>query len=269
MVKVLIRGAGDLASGVAIAFHKAGFQVLMTEMDEPTVIRRTVSFATALFDGQIEVEGTMAIAVDRLNYKQVLEDGHIGVMADPDASILEEYKPAVLVDGILAKKNLGTKIEDAPIVIACGPGFSAGEDCHRVIETKRGHYLARVIEGGTAAPNSGIPGIVEGHGLERVLYAPTEGRMRGIRQIGDIVEEGDAICEVSGLVVHSPFKGVLRGLLAEGLMVPKGMKIGDVDPRIEVDYCHTISDKARAVGRGALEAALELGREKGLFEVKQ
>lgn len=269
MVKVLIRGAGDLASGVGIAFHKAGFQVLMTEVEEPTVIRRTVSFATAIFDGHIEVEGTNAVAVDRINYKQVLEDGHIGVLVDPDANILEEYMPEVLVDGILAKKNLGTRIEDAPIVIACGPGFTAGEDCHRVIETKRGHYMAQVILSGSAAPNSGIPGIVEGHGLERVLYAPTDGRMRGIRQIGDILEEGDAVCEVSGQVVHSPFKGVLRGLLAEGLMVPKGMKIGDVDPRIEVDYCRTISDKARAVGRGALEVALELGREKGLFGVKQ
>ncbi len=269
MVKVLIRGAGDLASGVAMAFHKSGFQVLMTEVEQPTVIRSTVAFATSIFEGEIEIEGVKGLQVTEDDFKEILEAGYIGVIIDPQGTIKNEYKPDVLIDAILAKKNLGTKIDDAPIVIGCGPGFYVGDDCHLVIETKRGHYLGKIIEKGSAIPNSGIPGIVEGRGLERVLYSPVAGKVKHYKKIGDIVDEGDIILKVNEIQVTSPFKGVLRGLIAEGMNVPKAMKIGDVDPRIEPRYCFTISEKAMAIGRSAVEGTLLLGRKKRLFGVRK
>ncbi len=269
MVKVLVRGAGDLASGVGYAFAKAGFQVLMTEIPAPTVIRRTVAFAEAVYEGQIEIEGVQGILVTRDTYQESIDYGKIGIVVDPEASIRKAYQPDILVDGILAKTNVGgTDILDAPIVLALGPGFEAGRDCHRVIETKRGHYLGRVIESGSAIENTGIPGIVEGRGLERVLYSPEAGKVRHFRKIGDVVEEGELLAEVGDAGVTAPFRGVLRGLIREGLEVPARMKIGDVDPRLDPEYCFTISEKAKAIGRGALEAALALGVEKGLFEVR-
>lgn len=268
MVKVLVRGAGDLASGVGYAFAKAGFQVLMTEIEAPTVIRRTVSFAEAVYEGQVEVEGIKGILVTRDTYQDSIDYGKIGVIVDPAGLILKTFKPDVLVDGILAKENVaGTRIQDAPIVLALGPGFEAGLDCHRVIETKRGHYLGQVIESGRAIENTGIPGIVEGRGLERVLYSSVAGKVRHLRNIGDIVEEGECVAMVGDACVPSPFRGVLRGLIREGMDVPARMKIGDVDPRLNQEYCFTISEKAKAIGRGALEAALALGYEKRLFEV--
>ena len=269
MVKVLIKGAGDLASGVAMAFYKSGFQVLMTEVEQPTVIRRTVAFATSIYEGKVEIEGVTGRLVDENNYQECLESGSIGVIVDPKGLIRMKYKPDVIVDAILAKKNLGTTIDAAPIVIGCGPGFFAGDDCHLVIETKRGHFLGRVIEKGAAIPNSGIPGIVEGKGLERVLYSPVAGKVEHLKKLGDIVSEGDIILKVDGIAVTTPFAGVLRGLIEEGMVVPAAMKIGDVDPRINPEYCYTISEKAMAVGRGAVEGALLLGKQKGLFGVRR
>ncbi|MDD2371866.1 MAG: selenium-dependent molybdenum cofactor biosynthesis protein YqeB [Firmicutes bacterium] len=267
MIKVLIKGAGDLASGVAMAFHKSGFQVLMTEVEQPTVIRSTVAFATSVFKGEIKIEGVKGKHVTADNFKECLDAGNIGIIIDPQGAIKDKYKPDVLVDAILAKKNIGTTINDAPIVIGCGPGFSAGEDCHLVIETKRGHYLGRVIEKGAAIENSGIPGIVEGRGLERVLYSPVEGMVKHYKKIGDIVDEGDIILKVEEIPVTSPFKGVIRGMITEGMIVPKAMKIGDVDPRIEPQFCFTISEKAMAIGRASVEGSLLMGRRKGLFGV--
>lgn len=267
MVKVLIKGAGDLASGVGLAFHRAGFQVLMTEIEKPTVIRRTVAFANVIFEGNTNIEGSEGILVLEDTYQDALNRGKIGVMVDPEATILAQYQPMVVVDGILAKKNLGTRITDAPIVIGLGPGFEAGKDCHRVVETKRGHNLGVVLHSGKAMENTGIPGIVEGRGLERVLYSPGSGIVQPIVDIGAILEEGDLICNVSGIPVYSPFKGVLRGLIAPGMEVPLGMKIGDVDPRLETSYCFTVSEKARAIGRAAVEAALEMGRKRKWFGV--
>ena len=269
MVKVLVRGAGDIATGVGLAFYRSGFKVLMTEIEEPTVIRRKVSFATAVFDKNIVIEGVEGVLVTDKNYQSILDDDKIGVIADPEGKIIKEYKPDIIVDAILAKKNLGTKITDAEVVIGCGPGFEAGKDCHLVVETKRGHFLGRWYDSGFAAPNSGIPGIVEGRGLERVLYSPVEGKVKHIKAIGDLVEEGDLILEVDGIGVYSPFKGYIRGMIQEGLYVPSKMKIGDVDPRLEEKYAFTVSEKAFAVGRGAVEGALHLGKKLNLFGVEK
>lgn len=267
MVKVLVRGAGDIATGVGLAFHRSGFRVLMTEISEPTVIRRKVAFATVIYDKSIVIEDVEGVLVDDRNFQNTLDNGKIGVIVDPDGKIIDKYKPDVVVDAILAKRNLGTKIDDAPVVIGCGPGFSAGLDCNLVVETKRGHYLGKWIEKGEAAPNSGIPGIVEGKGLERVLYSPKAGIVEHVRKIGDLVEEDELVLKVDGVGVCSPFKGYIRGLIQEGLYVPNKMKIGDVDPRLEGNYPFTVSEKAMAVGRGALEGALCLGRKINLFGV--
>lgn len=267
MVKVLIKGAGDLASGVAMAFYNSGFQVLMTEVKEPTVIRRSVAFANCIYEGKMEIEGVTGFHVTEDNFLDYLEKGVIGVIIDPECKIKEKYKPDILIDAILAKKNLGTKIEDAPIVIGCGPGFFAGKDCHLVIETKRGHQLGRVIKNGRAIENSGIPGIIDGKGIERVLYSPVPGKVVHLKKLGDIVEQDDIILKVDGVPVKSPFKGVLRGLIVEGMIVPEAMKIGDVDPRLNPEYCYSISEKAMAIGRAAVEGSLMFGREKGLFGV--
>lgn len=267
MIKVLIKGAGDLASGVAMAFYNSGFQVLMTEVKQPTVIRRSVAFANCIYEGKMAIEGVTAIHVTEENYSDCLENANIGVIIDPEARIKEKYKPDIIVDAILAKKNLGTNIDDAPIVIGCGPGFFAGKDCHLVIETKRGHHLGNIIKQGKAIENSGIPGIIEGRGLERVLYSPVAGKVEHIKKLGDIVEQDDIILKVDGVPVKSPFKGVLRGLIVEGMIVPDAMKIGDVDPRLNPEYCYSISEKAMAIGRAAVEGSLIAGREKGLFGV--
>lgn len=267
MIKVLIKGAGDLASGVAMAFYNSGFQVLMTEVKEPTVIRRSVAFANCIYEEKMEIEGVTGFHVTEDNYLNCLEKGNIGVIIDPECKIKERYKPEILVDAILAKKNLGTMIDDAPIVIGCGPGFSAGKDCHLVIETKRGHQLGKIIKKGQAIENSGIPGIIEGRGIERVLYSPVAGKVEHIKKLGDIVEQDDIILKVDGVPVKSPFKGILRGLIVEGMMVPEAMKIGDIDPRLNSEYCYTISEKAMSIGRAAVEGSLMMGREKSLFGV--
>lgn len=267
MIKVLIKGAGDLASGVAMAFYNCGFYVLMTEVEQPTVIRRSVAFANCIYEGKMDIEGVIAIHVTQENYSDYMEKDKIGVIIDPEARIIETYKPDIIVDAILAKKNLGTKIDDAPIVIGCGPGFFAGKDCHIVIETKRGHYLGKIIKEGKAIENSGIPGIIEGRGLERVIYSPVSGKVEHIKKLGDIVEQDDIILKVDEVSLRSPFKGVLRGLIVEGMIVPEAMKIGDIDPRMNPEYCFTISEKAMAIGRAAVEGSLITGREKGLFGV--
>ena len=269
MVKVLVKGAGDIATGVAMTFYRSGFQVLMTEIAEPTVIRRRVSFATAVYEKSIEVEGIEGVLVKASDFQSVLNSGKIGVMVYDKGDVPSCYEPDIVVDAILAKRNIRTSLKDASVVIGCGPGFTAGIDCHLVVETKRGHYLGRWLEEGAAAPNSGIPGIVEGKGLERVLYSPIAGKVKHHKAIGDLLEEGELVLEVAGEPVYSPFKGYLRGLIQEGLVVEAKMKIGDVDPRLEERYPFTVSEKAFAVGRGALEGALYLGRKKAVFGVEK
>ncbi len=254
---VVVRGAGDLATGTILRLHKAGLMVVALDVERPTVIRRTVAFAQALFSGSCEVEGVRAVKVDNVPAAMsALVSGFVPVLADPKGATIEAFHPVVLIDAILAKRNLGTKITMAPFVVALGPGFRAGVDCHCVVETQRGHYLGSVIRQGTAAPNTGVPGIIAGHGADRVLRAPCEGVFRTICEIGDIVRAGDAVATVGDeeLPVTATIDGVLRGLLHDGLEVTSGFKVGDIDPRGNQEFIHTVSDKARAVAGGVLEA---------------
>lgn len=259
---VVIKGAGDLASGVAHRLHQAGFPVIMTEIPRPTVIRRAVAFAEAVYSGAVTVEGVTARLVT--GPEEALTKatrGEIAVLVDPRAGVIATLRPEIVVDAIMAKTNLGTSMEQAPIVIALGPGFTAGRDAHAVVETRRGHYLGRVIWQGEALPNTGIPGEVMGYTEERVLRAPADGIFMGCKANGDLVTTGETVAMVGEVPLPARISGVLRGILHDGLEVTRGMKVGDIDPRGERDYCFTISDKARAIAGGVLEAILHL-REK-------
>ncbi len=260
-IKVLVRGGGDLASGVVYRLRRAGMQVVVTELPQPLVIRRAVAFAAAVYEGVVEIEGIVGRRVESLEQALALvRSEEVAVLVDPQAAAIAEWQPDVVVDAILAKRNLGTKITDAPVVIGLGPGFVAGVDVHAVVETKRGHYLGRVLLDGSAAPDTGVPGEVMGYTLERVLRAPQAGVLRTRKQIGDAVAAGDAVALVNGSPVVAQIGGVIRGLLADGLTVTEGMKVGDVDPRGIRDHCFTVSDKALAIGGGVLEAVLCLLR---------
>lgn len=254
-MKILIRGAGDLATGIAVRLYRAGHQIVMTETAVPLTVRRTVAFSRAVYEKRAEVEGiTGGLASSAEEMREILNQGQIAVLVDEKAEIRKEFQPDVLVDAILAKRNLGTGMTDAPFVIGVGPGFTAGEDCHCVVETKRGHMLGRVIWEGTAIPNTGVPGNVGGYTTERLLRAPADGRMEPVRGIGDRVRPGDIVAYTGGVPVRAAMPGMIRGMLQPGVSVTRGLKIGDIDARCEPEYCLTVSDKARAVGGGVLEA---------------
>lgn len=256
---VVIRGAGDLASGVALRLWRAHIQVVMTEIPAPTAIRRTVCFSQAIVHGETIVENVTARRAESPAQALVfLRERVIPVLADPEGACIPVLRPDAVVDAILAKKNLGTKITDAPVVIGVGPGFTAGVDCHAVVETMRGHYLGRVILTGSAIPNTGIPGLIGGFAGERVLRAPAEGIFHQLLDIGAQVKMGDVAATVNGEPMLCTLDGVLRGILADGTPVHKGMKSGDIDPRCEIKHCYCASDKALAVGGGVLEAILDL-----------
>jgi xanthine dehydrogenase accessory factor len=265
--RVLVRGAGDLATGVALSFFHAGFRVVMTELAAPTAIRRTVAFAEAVFDGEQTVERVSAARAAPDEVDAVLATGRIAVVVDPLSEVRAALRPLVVVDAILAKRNLGTTGAFAPIAIGLGPGFDAGRDVDAVVETMRGHDLGRLIFSGQAAADTGVPGDIGGRTVERILRAPRLGVVEHERRIGDLVRAGDVVLRVGGESVHAPFSGCLRGLIRQGIGVTAGMKIGDVDPRGERRFCFVVSDKARAVGRAALEAALIVGRERGMISV--
>lgn len=254
---VLIRGAGDIASGIALRLYRAGLSVVMTDLERPTAIRRTVCFSQAILLGQVTVEDVTARAASLPQVEAILAAGEIPVLADPQCRCREALRPDVLVDAILAKKNLGTRITDAPAVIAVGPGFTAGVDCHAVVETMRGHTLGRVIWDGPALPNTNIPGLIGGFAGERVLRAPCDGVFRQVLDIGAQVQAGDIAGYVEDQPVTCTISGVLRGILPSGVTVFRGMKSGDVDPRCQPDFCRLASDKALAVGGGVLEAILQ------------
>lgn len=256
---IVVKGAGDLATGIAHRLFRSGFPIIMTELAQPTVIRRTVAFAEAVFTGTTVIEGVKAVRSEPDKAMQVAEEGNIAVVIDAEAAIVGRCKPRAVVDAILAKRNLGTKITDAPVVIGVGPGFTAGVDVHAVVETKRGHYLGRVITQGMALPNSGIPGNIGGYTQERILRAPCNGVFQSISRITRQVEAGEVVAHVNGCPVPATISGVLRGLIRDGLTVTAGLKIGDIDPRCVPEHCYTISDKARAVGGGVLEALFMLG----------
>lgn len=263
---VVIRGAGDIATGTALRLFKSGYQVAMLETAKPTVIRTTVAFAQTLFQPSgepVEVEGVKAAkACSVAEAWRLIDAGIIPVLVDNAANTLRQLKPGVVVDGILAKKNLGTHQDMAPVTIALGPGFSAGKDVDAVIETQRGHTLGRVILQGEAEANTGIPGMIGGYGEERVIRASGEGVMHPAAQIGELVSEGDIVARIetsNGLIdIPARLSGKVRGMLNPGLEVTEGFKIGDIDPRGE-SACHlTISDKARAISGGVLEAVMAL-----------
>lgn len=257
---VVIKGAGDVASGIAHRLWRSGFAVAMTELPRPTAIRRTVSFAEAVYEGAAAVEGVEARRALAADAAAVLAAGQIPVVVDPRGELVARLRPGAVVDAILAKRNTGTSREEAPLVIGVGPGFCAGEDVHAVVETMRGHELGRVILCGGALADTGLPGAVGGYTWQRVLRAPAAGVFAGALRIGAAVQAGDVVAYVGGEAVRAPFAGVLRGLLRSGLTVPAGLKVADVDPRCQGEHCFTISDKARAIGGGVLEALLWLGR---------
>ena len=254
---VLIRGAGDLATGVAVRLIRAGCCVVLCDIAQPTSIRRTVAFSEAVRLGETSVEGIRARYAQSVEAALALHaQGVVPVLCDPDARCLPALRPGAVVDAILAKRNLGTHIAMAPVVVALGPGFTAGQDCHAVVETMRGHDLGRVYYRGCALPNTGVPGEIGGQSEKRVLRAPADGRFTPLCSIGDAVSPGDTVGAVEGIPLRTQIGGVLRGILPDGLYVTKGFKAGDVDPRCERAHCFTVSDKARALGGGVLEAIL-------------
>ena len=293
---IICRGAGDLATGIIHRLHRAGHRVIALETDYPAAIRRQVSFCEAVYDGSAAVEGVTARLVPALTdaetdtetysgindtpaahiasekwdssvIEAVLEAGEVPLLIDPKGESIALLKPDVVVDAIIAKKNLGTTIDMAPLVIGVGPGFTAGQDVHLVIESMRGHNLARIITDGMAQPNTGVPGNIAGFTSERVIHAPAAGYIYDVRKIGDIVQKGDEIARIypdkgsydnklsEYVPVNATITGIIRGLIREGYYFKEGFKIADIDPReSELSNCFTISDKARSIAGSVLEA---------------
>lgn len=287
---MVVRGGGDLGTGVALRLQRAGFRVLVTDLAQPLVIRRGAALAAAIYDGAIELEGTRGERIERAAAAdRVWAADQLPVLIDPDRSGAAQLQPAVIVDAIMAKRNTGTRLADAPIVIALGPGFTAGVDCHAVVETQRGHNLGRVYYRGAAAADTGTPGQLGGEAARRVLRAPIAGVFYAQQKIGARVKSGDVIGRVIavdgaltdsaarrlaladrdasrplGTALRAKIDGVVRGLLRDGLSVDAGLKVADVDPRADVSACFTVSDKAWAVGGGVLEAALYLSHRRSV-----
>ncbi|MDD5285130.1 MAG: selenium-dependent molybdenum cofactor biosynthesis protein YqeB [Desulfuromonadaceae bacterium] len=255
---ILIRGGGEMATGVAVRLYRSNFRrILMLETASPLAVRRRVSFCEAIIEESMTVEGIEAVRVaDEHEIQAAWDAGRIALRVDPTAESVKSSRPDVLIDAILAKRNLGTSITDAPLVVALGPGFTAGGECHVVVETNRGHNLGRLIRSGSAEADTGIPGNIGGHTKERVLRAPAAGYFTTGRSIGDHVRKGELIGQVGGDLVTARIDGIIRGLIKPGSLVTTGLKIGDIDPRDEAAYCDTISEKARALGGAVLEAIL-------------
>jgi xanthine dehydrogenase accessory factor len=255
--RVLIRGAGEMASGVAHRLFKSGFKVCFTEISLPLAVRRLVSFCEAVYDHEKTVEEVTARRITKpAEIFSVWEEGKIPLLVDSENKTKDFLNPHVLIDAILAKRNIGTKITHAPLVVGLGPGFKAAKDVHVVIETNRGHNLGRLIFEGEAEPNTGVPGIIAGYGMERVIRAPQNGKFKILKDIGDMVSEGETVAHVEGAPISANISGIIRGLLRDGTEVTQGLKAGDIDPRGERSYCTTISEKARALGGSVLEAIL-------------
>jgi xanthine dehydrogenase accessory factor len=260
---VLVRGAGDLATGVIVRLSRSGFLVAALEIGRPTAIRRAAALSEAVYEGEARVEGVVARLVS--GPEALLEaaaPGLVPLLVDPDCSSLAALRPAALVDAIIAKRNLGTSIGMAPVVIALGPGFEAGVDAHLVVETNRGHDLGRVIAEGRAEDDTGLPGEIGGYGAQRVFRSPGAGTIKAHLAIGDIARAGEPLFSLSGaepVTMRATFDGVVRGLIRDGFEAWAGLKVADVDPRARRESCFTVSDKARAIGGGVLEALLSLG----------
>jgi xanthine dehydrogenase accessory factor len=258
---IIVRGGGDLATGTIHSLWSAGFGVLVLEVANPSAIRRQVSVCEALFDGEAVVENMKAVKAKGLQEaKNIISEGNVAVMIDPKGESIEALKPEIVVDAIIAKKNMGTNMNRAELTIALGPGFTAGVDVNYVVETKRGHNLGRIISSGSAVANTGIPGNIGGYTVERVIHSPADGQLKIVRNIGDIVEKGELIAVVENsnngdiTEVYASLTGIIRGMIRDGYTVFKGLKIADIDPRKEeLKNCFTISDKARCIGGSVLE----------------
>ena len=267
---IIVRGGGDLATGTIYKLKKSGFPVLILEVKNPSAIRRNVAFSEAIYQGQQIVEDMTCFLADSLQQAEnFLQEGKLTILVDPKGEAIANLKPLAVVDAIIAKRNLGTAKTMAPITVALGPGFVAGEDVDAVIETKRGHNLGRVIWSGSAAPNTGVPGLIGGFGKERVMHSPAQGILKNVKKITDTVMKGEVIAvietESAVVPVEASLDGILRGLIRDGYPVTKGFKIADIDPRSEeYNNCFTISDKARCIAGGVLEAILQLKKEKNL-----
>jgi xanthine dehydrogenase accessory factor len=263
IMKVLIKGAGDLATGIGCRLHRCGFELVMTDIAVPTTVRRTVAFSRAVYEEEAKVEDITGVLCHSLEeIHEAIARDQVAVVVDEECKIRETWKPDVVVDAIIAKKNLGTRITDADVVVGVGPGFTAGLDCHVVVETKRGHNLGRCIWEGSAFPNTGVPGMIGGYDKERIIRATDDGMFKGQVMIGDLVEKGDLVGYSGDAPIYAQVGGVVRGLLQDGVTVTKGMKSGDVDPRGNIENCYTISDKATSIGGGVLEAILSMNKKK-------
>lgn len=261
---IAVRGGGDIATGTIYKLHKCGFRVLVLEVEKPSAIRRNVAFCEAVYNKKQTVEDlTCTLAENFEEAEKLLEKEGLAMIVDPYCRSLEYFKPFAVVDAIIAKKNLGTNMDMAPVTVALGPGFEAGKDVHAVVETMRGHNLGKVIYSGTATANTGIPGIIKGYGKERVIHSTAEGILHNVKQITDNVKQGEIIATIEGcdgtVEVKATLDGILRGLIRDGYYVTKGFKIADIDPRKEeYDNCFTISDKARCIAGGVVEAVMHL-----------
>ena len=258
--RIIVRGAGDIATGSIARLFRAGFRPIVLDIAKPSAIRRTVAFCDAVYEGSVSIEGITARLAESLDEAiEIADNDEVPVLIDEEGRAIAEYKPDALVDAILAKKNLGTSRDMASLTIALGPGFEAGVDCDYVIETMRGHNLGRIIEQGSAMANTGTPGVIAGYGKERVIHAPAAGIIEDINKIGDVVQQGEIIAYINDkagemIPVPASISGLLRGIIRDGYEVCKGLKIADIDPRLEEhDNCFTISDKARAIGGSVLE----------------
>jgi xanthine dehydrogenase accessory factor len=258
-LKIVIKGAGEMASGIAHRLYMAGLRnILMTEIPEPLSVRRMVSFCEAVFEGDMEVEGVRAEYIQHIeDVRTAWKKHNIAILVDPQWQSVGIFKPHVVVDAVMAKRNLGTRKDEAPLVIGVGPGFTVHDDVHIVVESNRGHSLGRTIYEGAAEPYTGIPGQMMAYTKERVLRAPVAGRVKHVRALGDSVKTGDLILSVDNIPLLASIDGILRGLIRE-ISVAKDEKVGDIDPRAKVEYCRTISEKARAIGGGVLEAILHV-----------
>lgn len=257
---IIVRGGGDLATGTIHRLWSAGLRVLVLEAEHPAAIRRQVALCEAVYEGETTVEGLRAVRIDSLEQAgNIWAANAVPVLVDPAGESISRAKPEVVVDAILAKRNLGTRRDMAPLTIALGPGFVAGQDVDVVVETKRGHRLGRIIREGSAIPNTGIPGVIGGYGAERVIHAQAAGIFQNVHKIGDVVATGETIATIettdgASIPVTTQITGILRGLLRSGYPVTKGFKVADVDPRREeLANCFLISDKARCIAGSVLE----------------
>lgn len=256
---VIVRGGGDMATAVIHRLWRAGFRVLVLETEKPSAIRRQVAVSEAVYDGSATVEGMTAVRIDApAACAKVWAEDKVPLLVDPQGECIALLRPMAVIDAMIAKRNLGTYMDMAPLTVALGPGFAAGKDVHAVVETMRGHNLGRIICKGAAQPNTGIPGKIGGYAAERVIHAPCQGVIRGVRAIGDYVEQGETIAVIThdacDYPVTASISGLIRGLIRDGYCVPAGFKIADIDPRREeYDNCFTISDKARCIAGSVLE----------------